>query len=148
RRRRGVRGRRSCRGRGDRYRHAAQQRARRVARRVSATVLDPAQRLRVQRRTVLILAIGQVLGGIAFGSTVSLGALLAADISGSDALSGFATAATTRGAAIAAIPLARMASRLGRRRSLTLGNLFALVGVGVVIVAAAVRSFPLLIGGI
>ncbi|MGB3374026.1 MAG: MFS transporter, partial [Microbacterium sp.] len=46
----------------------------------------------LQRRTVLVLSLGQVLGGIAFGATVSLGALLAADLSGDDALSGLATA--------------------------------------------------------
>ncbi|GAT72931.1 permease of the major facilitator superfamily [Microbacterium sp. HM58-2] len=110
--------------------------------------LSTAQQAVVQRRTVLILSIGQVLGGIAFGATVSLGALLAADISGSDALSGLATASVTLGAALCAIPLARLAARVGRRRALTLGNLFALVGIGVVILAASVRVFPLLLAGI
>lgn len=110
--------------------------------------LTTAQQAAVQRRTVLILSIGQVLGGIAFGATVSLGALLAADISGSDALSGLATASVTLGAALCAIPLARLASRVGRRRALTLGNLFALVGIAVVILAAALRMFPLLLVGI
>ena len=52
----------------------------------------------IQRRTVAILSAGQVLGGIAFGATVSLGALLAADLSGDDALSGLATASVTLGA--------------------------------------------------
>lgn len=102
----------------------------------------------VQRRTVLVLSIGQVLGGIAFGATVSLGALLAADLSGDDALSGLATASVTLGAAMCAIPLARLASRVGRRRALTLGNLFALIGIAVVILAAALRIFPLLLIGI
>lgn len=102
----------------------------------------------VQRRTVLVLSAGQVLGGIAFGATVSLGALLAADISGDDALSGLATASVTLGAALCAIPLARYASRVGRRRALTLGNLFALIGIGIVILAAALRLFPLLLVGI
>ncbi|MGM7697093.1 MFS transporter [Microbacterium sp. A84] len=102
----------------------------------------------VQRRTVLVLSLGQVLGGIAFGATVSLGALLAADLSGDDALSGLATASVTLGAALCAIPLARLASRVGRRRALTLGNLFALVGIGVVILAAALRNFPMLLAGI
>ncbi|WP_300265984.1 MFS transporter [Microbacterium sp.] len=102
----------------------------------------------VQRRTVVVLSIGQILGGIAFGATVSLGALLAADISGDDALSGLATAAVTLGAAMCAIPLARLASRVGRRRALTLGNLFALVGIAVVILAAALRLFPMLLVGI
>lgn len=103
---------------------------------------------RIQRRTVGILALGQVLGGIAFGATVSLGALLAADVSGDDALSGLATASVTLGAAFAAIPLARFASRFGRRLSLTLGNLLALVGVGIVITAASSRIFPLLLVGV
>lgn len=110
--------------------------------------LSAAQRTAVQRRTVLVLSLGQVLGGIAFGATVSLGALLAADISGNDALSGLATASVTLGAAVCAIPLARLAARLGRRRALTLGNVFALVGIAVVILAASVRVFPLLLAGI
>lgn len=110
--------------------------------------LTAAQQTSVQRRTVLVLSFGQVLGGIAFGATVSLGALLAADISGNDALSGLATASVTLGAAACAIPLARLAARVGRRRALTLGNLFALVGIVVVILAASLRMFPLLLAGI
>ncbi len=90
--------------------------------------LDAATVGRVQRRTVGVLAAGQVLGGIAFGATVSLGALLAADLSGQEALSGLATASVTLGAAIAAIPLARLAGTRGRRLALTAGNLLALVG--------------------
>lgn len=110
--------------------------------------LTATQQQAVQRRTVLVLSLGQVLGGIAFGATVSLGALLAADISGNDALSGLATASVTLGAAACAIPLARLAARVGRRRALTLGNLFALVGIAVVILAASLRVFPLLLVGI
>jgi hypothetical protein len=44
--------------------------------------MDAVAVARIQRRTVTVLAAGQVLGGIAFGATVSLGALLAADLSG------------------------------------------------------------------
>src|SRR5690606_30788774 len=126
------------RGRGVRHRYPAQRRARRTA--GGMTVPSAAEQRAVQRRTVSVLSAGQVLGGIAFGATVSLGALLAADISGDDALSGLATASVTLGAALCAIPLARLATKLGRRRALTLGNLFALVGIGIVISAAAVRS--------
>lgn len=102
----------------------------------------------LQRRTVAVLATGQVLGGIAFGATVSLGALLAADLSGQDSLSGLATASVTLGAALCAIPLARLAGHRGRRVALTLGNLLALVGIATVITAAAVRVFPLLLVGV
>lgn len=115
---------------------------------MTAAILTEQERTRIQRRTVGILSLGQVLGGIAFGATVSLGALLAADISGSDALSGLATASVTLGAAVAAIPLARLAGLRGRRLALTAGNLLALVGIVVVIGAAAIRVFPLLLVGI
>lgn len=110
--------------------------------------LSAADVARIQRRTVGVLAAGQVLGGVAFGSTVSLGALLAADLSGEESLSGFATASVTLGAALCAIPLARLASAQGRRRALTLGNLLALVGIAVVITSAALRLFPLLLVGV
>jgi len=112
---------------------------------LSLTTTDVA---RIQRRTVTVLAAGQVLGGVAFGATVSLGALLAADLSGQESLSGFATASVTLGAALCAIPLARLAAAQGRRRALTLGNLLALVGIAVVITAAALRAFPLLLVGV
>lgn len=101
-----------------------------------------------QRRTVRTLAAGQVLSGVAFGATLSLGALLAADLSGQDALSGFATAAVTLGAALTAIPLARLAGVRGRRFALTTGNVAALSGIAVVVAAAATRTFPLLLLGI
>ncbi|GAB2699742.1 MFS family permease [Microbacterium marinum] len=113
-----------------------------------ADLLTPDGVARVQRRTVAVLAAGQVLGGVAFGATVSLGALLAADLSGQEALSGLATASVTLGAALCAIPLARLAASRGRRRALTLGNLFALIGIALVITAAAVRWFPLLLVGV
>lgn len=99
----------------------------------------------IQRRAVWVLSLGQVLGGIAFGATVSLGAVLAAEISGDEALSGLATAAVTLGTALIAIPLARLARLRGRRLSLTIGMVIALVGVMLVVFAVSTRSFPLLL---
>ena len=107
---------------------------------------DEAQGLaRLQRRTVGILSIGQILGGLGFGATVSLGAVLAADISGDESLSGLAAAGVTLGTAILAVPLAALARRRGRRISLASGMGIALIGVSLVVVAAALRSFPLLL---
>ena len=101
----------------------------------------------VQRRTVWVLSLGQVLGGLAFGATLSLGAVLAAELSGEDAFSGLAAAAVTFGTALTAVPLAAIARRRGRRLSLTTGMAVALVGVGLVIVAVSLRAFPLLLVG-
>ncbi|MBD8024407.1 MFS transporter [Microbacterium sp. Sa1CUA4] len=110
-----------------------------------AAALQPAAVAAVQRRTVWVLSLGQVLGGLAFGATVSLGAVLAAEISGDDAFSGLAAAAVTLGTAAVAVPLAAFASRRGRRPSLAIGMAIALVGVVLVVVAAAVQLFPLLL---
>jgi len=102
---------------------------------------------RVRVRTVWVLSLGQVLGGLAFGATISLGAVLAADISGDESLSGLATAFITLGAAALAVPLAAAARRRGRRPSLASGMAIALVGVIGVVAAAGFRSFPLLLAG-
>ncbi|MFT3861419.1 hypothetical protein [Micropruina sp.] len=100
-----------------------------------------------QRRTIAVLSVGQVLGGISFGATVSLGAVLAAQISGDDALSGLASAAITLGTALTAVPLAALARARGRRPALATGMAVSLVGVGVVVAAVAGGAFvPLLVG--
>lgn len=105
----------------------------------------PEEVARVQRRTVWVLSLGQVLGGLAFGATLSLGAVLAAELSGDEAFSGLAAAAVTLGTAATAVPLAMVARRRGRRLSLTLGMGVALVGVVLVVAAVALGAFPLLL---
>lgn len=102
----------------------------------------------IQRRTVRILVIGQVLGGIGMGATLSLGALLASSLSGSPAWSGMAATMSTLGAAALAVPLARLAQKWGRRRSLASGSLAAAIGAALAITSASLHSFPLLLLGL
>ena len=99
----------------------------------------------LQRRTVRILATGQVLSGFGLGSTLSIGALLAQQLSGSAAWSGAAATFSTLGAATWAIPLARLAFARGRRRALATGAGLAIFGATLVITAAAIQFFPLLL---
>ena len=102
----------------------------------------------VQHRIRTILMAGQVLAGLGMGSTLSIGAILAAEISGSPAFSGMAATMSTLGAALAAIPLARLAARAGRAPALATGALIAALGAVTAIVAAGLPSFPLLLAGI
>jgi len=102
----------------------------------------------IQRRTIKVLALGQVLGGFGLGSVLSIGSLLAKDLSGSEAWAGSAATFSTLGSAIWAIPLARLAYARGRRVSLAMGAGFAITGAIAVINAAGIRSFPLLLLGI
>ncbi|WBU39268.1 MFS transporter [Homoserinibacter sp. YIM 151385] len=99
----------------------------------------------VHRRTRGVLVAGQVLSGLGMGSTLSAGALLATLVSGSEAFSGAATTGSTVGAALAAVPLAALAQRLGRSSALAAGALTAAAGAFLGIVAAVLVVFPLLV---
>ncbi|WP_152190747.1 MFS transporter [Georgenia satyanarayanai] len=100
-----------------------------------------------QRRAVVLLALSNVLGGIGVASGIAVGALLAEQLGGT-AVAGLAQATGVLGAAVAAVPLATLATRRGRRWSLTLGYTIALLGAGVVVTAAVVGSFLLLLLGL
>jgi MFS family permease len=99
----------------------------------------------LQRKTIRVLTAGQVLSGFGLGSTLSIGSLLAAHLSGSPAWAGSAATFSTLGAATWAIPLARLAYKRGRRVSLATGAALAITGASLVITAAAVQAFPLLL---
>jgi MFS family permease len=101
----------------------------------------------VQTRTVWALVAGQILGGLGIGATLSIGAILAAHVGGNDAVSGTAATFSTLGAAAAAIPLARLAARLGRRLALTTGTLTAALGSVTIVIATGAGAFPLLLLG-
>jgi MFS family permease len=103
---------------------------------------------KLQRRTVRVLTVGQVFSGFGLGSTLSIGALLAAHISGTPAWSGAAATFSTLGAATWAIPLSRIAYRAGRRKSLATGAALAISGAGLVILAAATMQLWILLLGL
>ena len=97
----------------------------------------------IQARTVKVLALGQALGGFGFGATLSVGAIMATELSGTAAWSGAAATLSTLGSAVVAIPLANAASKHGRRVALALGAGLAILGATGMMLAAALRSFPI-----
>jgi MFS family permease len=99
----------------------------------------------LQKKTIRVLTAGQVLSGFGLGSTLSIGSLLAAELSGTPAWAGSAATFSTLGAATWAIPLARLAYARGRRVSLATGAAIAITGAALVITSAAVHFFPLLL---
>lgn len=98
---------------------------------------------KIQAKTVRTLAIGQALGGFGFGSTLSVGAIMATELSGSPAWSGAAATLSTLGSAFVAIPLANIAAKRGRRYALATGAGLAIFGAIGMILAATFRSFPM-----
>jgi len=102
----------------------------------------------LQRRTLIVLSLATILGGFGVGASLSVGALLLAEVSGNDAISGLASAMFNAGAAIAGIPLARLAARYGRRRALVTGSCVAMIGALVAILSTVVGQWWLLAIGI
>lgn len=98
----------------------------------------------VQRRTVLLLGSAQLLSAIVTGATVSIGSLLAVDLSGSEAWAGSVATMMTLAAALAALPLASLAERRGRRISLATGLAAALAGALLIVVSVVTGIFVFL----
>lgn len=101
----------------------------------------------VQASTVRTLAASQVLGGIAVAGSLPAGALIAASISGSEAMAGLAQTCGVIGAAVIALPLARVALSRGRRPALALGYGLGALGAVVVVGGSVVRSIALVLVG-
>ncbi|MDQ0769204.1 MFS family permease [Pseudarthrobacter defluvii] len=101
----------------------------------------------VQRRTVVLLSTAQVFGGLGTGSTVSIGSILAVELSGSSAWAGSVATVMTLGAAAAALPLASLAERRGRRAGQVAGLSAALAGAVLMVLAVTSGAFILLVLG-
>jgi MFS family permease len=101
---------------------------------------------RIQRRTLRLLFVSQIISGIGLSVGSSVGALLAADLAGVG-ISGLAQSAAVIGAALFAVPATWIVHRFGRRPSLSMLYLIAASGAIVVVVAAMRGSIPLLFLG-
>ena len=100
----------------------------------------------VQRRTLRLLFVTQIISGIGIAVGASVGALLAADLAGVG-VSGLAQSAVVIGTALFAIPATAIVDRRGRRPSLAAGYLVAAMGAVIVVIAAMRGSIPLLFLG-
>lgn len=101
----------------------------------------------VQRRSVRTLATSQVFSGIAVAGSIPAGSLIAASIADSEAYAGLAQTAGVLGAAIFALPLARIALSKGRRTALASGYAIGAAGALVVILGAMTWNIWLILAG-
>ena len=79
---------------------------------MTAVVSDTSERAVLQQRVLRVLALGQVVGGAALASAVTIGAFVVPDLLGHDTpWAGTATSVTTTGTAFMSRVLARKMSR-------------------------------------
>jgi MFS family permease len=91
-----------------------------------------------------VLIVNQLLAGVGVASGMALAAILVADLTGVVAMGGLAQSSSVLGAALAAIPLARLAVRSGRHVALATGYACAFVG-AVLVITAATSGWPVLV---
>ncbi len=95
-----------------------------------------------------LLIVNQLLAGIGVATGMTLAAILVADLTGVTALGGLSQSASVLGAAIAAIPLARLAVHSGRHVALAIGYASSAVGAVLIVVAATTGLVPVVFLGL
>ncbi|URN93654.1 MAG: MFS transporter [Candidatus Pristimantibacillus lignocellulolyticus] len=99
---------------------------------------------KLYKRSLFIIVLSQIFGGAGLAAGVTVGALLAQDMLGSESYAGIPTALLTLGSAVASLLVGRLSQRHGRRLGLAGGFLTGGLGAIGVIVAAQVNSVVLL----
>jgi len=108
-------------------------------------VESPEKQRRLYRETMNIVIASQMFGGAGLAAGITVGALLAQDMFGTDGYAGVPTALFTLGSAGAALIVGRLSQRSGRRVGLAAGFLAGGIGAIGVVLAAVLNSIPLLL---
>lgn len=109
--------------------------------------LESPRILTIANRSVATLSAAQMFGGIAVAGSVPAGALLASTMTDSEAFAGLVQTAGVLGAAIFALPLARIALTKGRRPALASGYGLGVIGAILVILGAVSSQIAIVLFG-
>lgn len=102
------------------------------------------ERQHVYRRTLWVVVIAQILGGLGLAAGVAVGALVAEDMLGSARYAGLPSGVFTLGSAGAAMIVGRISQARGRRIGLSIGYLAGCIG-GIGVVLAIVADNPVML---
>ncbi|MFP7449924.1 MFS transporter [Bacillus altitudinis] len=111
----------------------------------TGSYIDSPEKLKkLYKKVLIVVSISQIFGGAGLAAGITVGALIAQQMLGTDAYAGVPTALFTLGSAGAALFVGRLSQRYGRRIGLATG--FVLGGLGAigVVIAALVNSVILL----
>lgn len=117
----------------------------------TGTAAEPAapvpEKLPHARRNLVVLVFSNLLAGVGVASGAAVGALLAERLGGTS-MAGLSQAVGVLAAAIASIPLATLAQVRGRRWALSLGYGLSTVGALLIVSAAVLGQFVVLLVGL
>ncbi len=100
-----------------------------------------------QRKVIRTLSAAQILNGVGTSGTVAAGSLLVTSISKSESLAGLAQTTTVLGAAMMALPLAKLTQKGGRRLSLMSGYSIGVIGAILAILGGTHKVLFLMLTG-
>ena len=100
-----------------------------------------------QRKVIRTLSAAQILNGVGTSGTVAAGSLLVTSISNSESLAGLAQTTTVLGAAMMALPLAKLTQKGGRRLSLMSGYSIGVIGAILAILGGTHKILFLMLTG-
>lgn len=107
-------------------------------------IRSPEKQKQLYKRTLLVVVMSQIFGGAGLAAGITVGALLAQDMLGTDSVTGIPTALFTLGSAGAALLVGRLSQRFGRRFGLAAGFMAGGIGAIGVIISALLNSVLLL----
>jgi MFS family permease len=109
--------------------------------------LSPSRLAHLRERTIWTLVAGVAIGSTGHIAAVTVGTIVAAEITGSSALAGLPAASVILGSALGSVVLSMLMARRGRRPGLSLGYLISVLGALVATSAVVSQSLPTLILG-
>ncbi|KRD84037.1 MFS transporter [Bacillus sp. Root147] len=111
---------------------------------IQSYIDSPEKKNWLYKRTLFIVGLSQIFGGAGLAAGITVGAILAQQMLGTDAVSGLPTAMFTLGSAGAALAVGRLSQRYGRRFGLATGFIVGGIGAIGVIFSAIINSIFLL----
>ncbi|MFF2175746.1 MFS transporter [Lysinibacillus sp. NPDC058147] len=109
------------------------------------TYIDSPEKLKnLYKRVLIVVCLSQVFGGAGLAAGITVGALLAQQMLGTDAYAGVPSALFTLGSAGAALIVGKLSQRYGRRTGLSTGFFVGGLGAIGVVIAAIMNSVILL----
>ncbi|MEH7298826.1 MFS transporter [Neobacillus drentensis] len=105
---------------------------------------SPEKQQQLYRRTLMIVVLSQIFGGAGLAAGITVGALLAQDMLGTESFAGLPAGLFTLGSAVAALLVGRLSQRYGRRFGLAAGFLTGGIGAIGVIISAVTNNVFLL----
>ncbi|MEI5944887.1 MFS transporter [Bacillus albus] len=112
---------------------------------ISNRMYTEEEQQKLYKRTLLIVSISQMFGGAGLAAGITVGALLAQQMLGTDAYAGLPAAMFTMGSAVAAFFVGKLSQKYGRRVGLAGGFIVGGLGAIGVVMAALTNSIILLL---